>query len=50
MIGLVVAVLLVAAVIKLVVAACGHHITWRLAILVAFGVAFVVAVVAISHL
>lgn len=46
MIGLVVAVLLGAVVIKLVVAACGHQITWRLAILVAF----VVAVVAISHL
>lgn len=46
MIGILVAVVLIAALIKLVVAACGHHITWRLAILVAF----LVAVVAISHL
>lgn len=36
MFGLLIFVVLVAAVIKLVIAACGHRITWRLAILLAF--------------
>jgi hypothetical protein len=36
MFGVLFVVLFVAAVIKLVVAACGHRITWRLAILLAF--------------
>lgn len=36
MFGLLIVLLLVAAVIKLVIAACGHHITWRLAFLMAF--------------
>lgn len=36
MFGVLILVLLVAVLIKLVIAACGHRITWRLAILLAF--------------